>query len=149
MGNLSRHESALGYLLTGGEALPSDLMMERWGHACKGCDGISIETLEMAMQQFTRLSRVEQRPPLLEPQLYTGRFERDWSVGSFSSLARRTGPTGTIGSGASSLPVPRDGLQENLLEGAGMGHSSHRLNWRLVNNFEATLQAKQDDYARR
>ncbi|MQA40782.1 exodeoxyribonuclease V subunit beta [Rugamonas aquatica] len=119
-GDNTLHESALGYLLTGGEALPSDLMMERWEHACKGCDGISIETLDMAMQQLTRLSRIEDRPPLLEPQHYAGRFERDWSVGSFSSLARRTGPTGTIGSGGPALPVPRDGLQENLLEGAGM-----------------------------
>jgi exodeoxyribonuclease V beta subunit len=121
-GDNTLHESALGYLLTGGEALPSDLMMERWGHACKGCDGISIETLDMAMSQFTRLSRIEERPPLLDPRQYTGRFERDWSVGSFSSLARRTGPTGTIGTAvdAPQAPVPRDGLQENLLEGADL-----------------------------
>jgi exodeoxyribonuclease V beta subunit len=124
-GENTLHESALGYLLTGGEALPSELMMERWEHACQGCGAISIEALEMASpgaQQVTRLSRVEERPPLLEPQLYAGRFERDWSVGSFSSLARRTGPTGTIGgaSESSPMPVPRDALQEKLLEGGDM-----------------------------
>jgi exodeoxyribonuclease V beta subunit len=116
-GDNTLHESALGYLLTGGAPLPSDLMMERWELACKGCEAISIVTLPMDAQHATRLSRVEQRPPLLEPQQYTGRFERDWSVGSFSSLARRTGPTGIIGSASAAL-VPRDALQEKLLEGA-------------------------------
>jgi exodeoxyribonuclease V beta subunit len=72
----------------------------------------------MTPQAPTRLSRVEQRPPLLEPLHYTGRFERDWSVGSFSSLARRTGPTGMIGSAdtVNAAPVPRDGSQATLLE---------------------------------
>jgi exodeoxyribonuclease V beta subunit len=112
-GDNTLHDSALGYLLTGGAPLPSDLMMERWEHACKGCDDISIATLAMDDKQITRLTRVEHRQPLLEPQHYGGHFERDWSVGSFSSLARRTGPTGTISADG---PVPRDALQEKLLE---------------------------------
>jgi exodeoxyribonuclease V beta subunit len=113
-GENTLHDSALGYLLTGGEALPSELMLERWQHLCSGCAAISLATLPMQLQQVTRLSRIEQRPPLLEPQHYGGHFERDWSVGSFSSLARRTGPTGSIS--ADGL-VPRDALQEKLLEG--------------------------------
>nr|WP_315257857.1 exodeoxyribonuclease V subunit beta [uncultured Duganella sp.] len=120
-GDNTLHESALGYLLTGGAPLPSELMLERWQHACKDCNDISITTLEMNAQQFTRLSRVEQRPPLLEPLHYGGHFERDWSVGSFSSLARRTGPTGTISAAG---PVPRDGLQEKLLEDGGQPASA-------------------------
>jgi exodeoxyribonuclease V beta subunit len=116
-GDNTLHESALGYLLTGGAPLPSELMLERWQHACQDCSDISIVTLDMNQQQLTRLSRIEHRPPLLEPQHYTGRFERDWSVGSFTSLARRTGPTGTI-SGAG--PVPRDALQEKLMEDGDM-----------------------------
>jgi exodeoxyribonuclease V beta subunit len=118
-GDNTLHDSALGYLLTGGSPLPSELMMERWELACKDCDAISIATLDMAMQQVTRLSRVEQRPPLLESPQYSGRFERDWSVGSFSSLARRTGPTGIIGAAGPAL-VPRDAAQEKLLEGADL-----------------------------
>jgi exodeoxyribonuclease V beta subunit len=112
-GDNTLHDSALGYLLTGGAALPSDLMMERWEHACNGCSDISIATLAMDDKQLTRLTRIEHRQPLLEPQHYGGHFERDWSVGSFSSLARRTGPTGTISADG---PVPRDALQEKLLE---------------------------------
>ncbi|MRW85893.1 exodeoxyribonuclease V subunit beta [Pseudoduganella sp. FT26W] len=112
-GDNTLHESALGYLLTGGAPLPSDLMMERWQHACQDCGDIRLDLLAMDAKQVTRLSRVEHRPALLEPQHYSGRFERDWSVGSFSSLARRTGPTGTISAAG---PVPRDALQEKLLE---------------------------------
>ena len=41
-GDNTLHESALGYLLTGGEALPSDLVMERWEHTCKGLSLIHI-----------------------------------------------------------------------------------------------------------
>ncbi|SDF67112.1 MULTISPECIES: exodeoxyribonuclease V subunit beta [unclassified Duganella] len=115
-GDNTLHESALGYLLTGGAALPSDLMLERWQHTCKDCTDISIATLAMDARQVTRLSRVEHRPPLLEPQHYSGHFERDWSVGSFSSLARRTGPTGIISAAG---PVPRDAQQEKLLEDDG------------------------------
>jgi exodeoxyribonuclease V beta subunit len=119
-GDNTLHESALGYLLTGGSPLPSELMMERWELACKDCDAIGITMLEMGAQTVTRLSRVEQRPSLLEAPQYNGRFERDWSVGSFSSLARRTGPTGIIGAGGTADPalVPRDAAQEKLLEGA-------------------------------
>ncbi|TFW23038.1 exodeoxyribonuclease V subunit beta [Duganella callida] len=115
-GENTLHESALGYLLTGGAALPSDLMVERWQHACQGCDAICLGTLPAQTGQLTRLSRVETRPPLLDPQHYGAHFERDWSVGSFSSLARRTGPTGTISAAG---VVPRDALQEKLLEDGG------------------------------
>ncbi|WP_348698646.1 exodeoxyribonuclease V subunit beta [Duganella fentianensis] len=114
-GENTLHESALGYLLTGGEALPSELMLERWQHAIAGCDSIVLRTLEAAGEaSVTRLQRVEQRPALLEPQAYAACFERDWTVGSFSSLARRTGPTASIGQ---ALPVPRDSAQEDLLQG--------------------------------
>jgi len=116
-GENTLHESALGYLLTGGEPLPSDLMMERWQHAIRGCGAISLQTLHSAGGKgdagLTRLQRVEHRAALLEPQGYVADFERDWSVGSFSSLARRTGPTASIGA---TLPVPRDSAQQDLLQ---------------------------------
>lgn len=101
------HESALGYLLTGGERLPAELLLERWQHLRGDCAAIAVRALATE-RQFTVLNRVEQRPPLLGTAPYTGSFERDWSVGSFSSLARRTGPAGAL--------VPRHALQEKLLE---------------------------------
>ncbi|MET0319948.1 MAG: 3'-5' exonuclease, partial [Duganella sp.] len=118
-GENTLHESALGYLLTGGAPLPTDLMLERWQHTCGGCPSIRIASLATDVKPFTMLHRVDDRPPLTDAPHYLGRFERDWSVGSFSSLARRTGPTGVIGQGSGepyATPVPRDAAQEKLLE---------------------------------
>ena len=114
-GSNTLHESALGYLLTGGVPLPVELMMERWRHACAGSGDFALKELPAAEGPVTLLNRVEQRPPLREPEVYAAEFERDWSVGSFSSLARRTSPAANapvIGA----APVPRDALQEKLLE---------------------------------
>ena len=107
-GENTLHESALGYLLTGGEALPAEALVERWQQVRGDCGAIDIRTLESA-QQVTRLDRVEQRPPLVEREAYAGQFERDWSVGSFTSLTRRV-------STAAGAHVPRRALEEKLLE---------------------------------
>ena len=114
-GSNTLHESALGYLLTGGEPLPVDLMMERWHHACQGSDDFAILQLPAAEGMPTLLSRVEARPALREPDIYAADFERDWTVGSFSSLARRTSPAANAAV-IGAAPVPRDALQEKLLE---------------------------------
>ena len=133
-GENTLHESALGYLLTGGTPLPSDAVLERWQHTCQGCAAIRIATLDGDGTPPTYLHRPDERAPLIDAPHYAGRFERDWSVGSFSSLARRTGPTGLIGNGSgsgtgsgsgsadrqSALPVPRDAAQEKLLEEGDM-----------------------------
>lgn len=109
-GENTLHDSALGYLLTGGEALPAELLAERWQRVRADCADIGIDALELA-QQMTMLNRVEQRKPLVDTGVYTGSFERDWTVGSFTSLARRVGP-----SAGASVPVPRDAQQEKLME---------------------------------
>jgi len=114
-GENTLHESALGYLLTGGVPLPTELMMERWQHACTASADIALAVLPAADGPVTLLERVEERAALRDAEVYGAEFERDWSVGSFSSLARRTGPAG----GAAIIgaaPVPRDALQEKLLE---------------------------------
>jgi exodeoxyribonuclease V beta subunit len=71
----------------------------------------------------TALARHETLPALLAAPAYTASFERDWSVGSFTSLRRASEAAGAdagSGSGAdagsASAPVPRDALQEKLLE---------------------------------
>ncbi|TYQ21261.1 UNVERIFIED_ORG: DNA helicase/exodeoxyribonuclease V beta subunit [Zoogloea ramigera] len=115
------HDSALGYLLTGGAPLPTDAMIGRWNDTCKDCPAISIADLKGDGMPPTMLHRVDDRPQLVDAPHYTGRFERDWSVGSFSSLARRTGPTATIGGDpVTALPVPRDAAQEKVLEDADL-----------------------------
>lgn len=106
------HDSALGYLLTGGEPLPSGQLLESWQQLRAGCDAISVSLLEPGVP-VTRLARAVERPPLEAPQAYHGEFERDWSVGSFTSLARR--------SGGEPLPAPMYAAQETLLEGEEAG----------------------------
>jgi len=100
------HDSALGYLLTGGEPLPGTELLARWEQVKGGCDAISVRALEQA-GALTVLNRVEQRPELVDAQRFEGDFERDWSVGSFTSLARRgNGPGAYSGALASGHAAP-------------------------------------------
>jgi len=115
-GENTLHESALGYLLTGGEPLPSDQLLERWERLRGDCSAIGLARLPQTGRP-TMLKRVEQRPPLLDARPFRASFERDWSVGSFTSLARRTGPAAWTRSPVPA-PVPRDALEEKLLEDA-------------------------------
>jgi len=112
-GDNTLHDSALGYLLTDGAPLPAPLLPERWDALRGACDGIAIDVFDGAPTgAITLLQRTETRPRLIDAQPYTGRFERDWSVGSFTSLARR-GNAAVTGPG---VPAPRTGLEEKLLE---------------------------------
>ncbi|MES2324300.1 MAG: exodeoxyribonuclease V subunit beta [Pseudomonadota bacterium] len=83
------HESALGYLLTGGTPIGAADMASYWERLRGGLASIEIKALE-APQGVTTLSRVEQRAPLVEAARFDGSFERNWSVGSFTSLTRQT-----------------------------------------------------------
>ena len=132
------HDSALGYLLTGGEPLPGADLLARWEQVKGGCEAISVRALEQA-GALTVLNRVEQRPELIDAQRFEGDFERDWSVGSFTSLARRGNAPGTAAGSRGAAPeasfdaplaeamgaaglagsrhVPRSSGEEKLLEG--------------------------------
>ncbi|SFU64735.1 exodeoxyribonuclease V subunit beta [Pseudoduganella namucuonensis] len=92
-GENTLHDSALGYLLTGGEPLPAGELASRWERVRGGCDAISVRMLEEA-GAVTMLDRVEQRPQLIAALRFEGDFERDWTVGSFTSLARRGNQAG-------------------------------------------------------
>ncbi len=111
-GENTLHESALGYLLTGGDKLPGEQLRQRWHEVCGGCDAIAIASLAQP-GPATLLSRIEHRPELREAPQFSGRFERDWSVGSFTSLTRQIG--------AVASHVPQRALEETLLEdGSGV-----------------------------
>ncbi|UMR29921.1 exodeoxyribonuclease V subunit beta [Massilia sp. MB5] len=114
-GESTLHESALGYLLAGGAALPASRLGEYWQQLCGDCGHIGLRMLE-PQQGLTLFGRVEQAPPLIDPRPFSGSFERDWSVGSFTSLARRTAGPGSGAAAQPTAPVPRDALQEKLLE---------------------------------
>jgi exodeoxyribonuclease V beta subunit len=81
------HESALGYLLAGGEPIAAASLLERWRQLRGGLASIELHELEEP-EGCTLLERAEVRAELVDAAPFTGRFERDWSVGSFTSLAR-------------------------------------------------------------
>jgi exodeoxyribonuclease V beta subunit len=82
------HESALGYLLADGSPVAASDMRARWEQLRAGLPSIELHTLE-APDGCTMLDRVEERPDLIDAPAYDARFERDWTVGSFTSLARQ------------------------------------------------------------
>lgn len=106
-GGNTLHESALGYLLTGGEPLPAEQLQQRWLEVGNG--GNAIAVTELAQPGVpTLLRRREQRAGLREAPRFAGRFERDWTVGSFTSLTRQLGHA--------AAHVPQRSLEETLLE---------------------------------
>ena len=99
------HESALGYLLTGGAPVPATSVRERWEALRGGVDGIELHALA-SPDGCTPLRRADTRPELVDPPRFEARFERNWAVGSFTSLTRNT---------VAAAPPTRP-QEENLLE---------------------------------
>jgi exodeoxyribonuclease V beta subunit len=99
------HESALGYLLTGGAPVPAAAVRERWEHLRGDVDGIELHALA-SPDGCTLLRRQDVRPELVEPPRFEARFERNWAVGSFTSLTKNT----------MSVAPPTRPQEENLLE---------------------------------
>ena len=83
------HESALGYLLTGGVPIAAGEMDAHWQRLRGGGGAIDLQSLAPA-EGVTMLARAEQRAPLVDAARFTGSFERNWSVGSYTSLTRQT-----------------------------------------------------------
>jgi len=102
------HESALGYLLTGGDKVPASAMRERWDSLRADTDGIELHTLD-APEGCTMLHRTDVRPDLVEAPAFHGSFERNWAIGSFTSLTRHT------------VAPPQRAQEENLMEEAEPG----------------------------
>ncbi|KGF83059.1 exodeoxyribonuclease V subunit beta [Massilia sp. JS1662] len=99
------HESALGYLLTGGTPVPATAVRERWEHLRGDVDGIELHALA-SPDGCTLLRRQDVRPELVEPPRFEARFERNWAVGSFTSLTKNT----------VAVAPPTRPQEENLLE---------------------------------
>ncbi|KFC75742.1 exodeoxyribonuclease V subunit beta [Massilia sp. LC238] len=105
------HESALGYLLGGGEKIDAELLRERLERLRGGVEGIVLHDLTEA-QGRTLLAREDVRPELLGAPRYDASFERDWSIGSFTSLVRHAVAI------VAPPPAPMRAQEETLLEEA-------------------------------
>lgn len=81
------HDCALGYLLGGGAKIEAERLRERLEQLRGGVEGIVLHDLD-APENRTPLVREDVRPDLLAPPRYEARFEKDWSIGSFTSLVR-------------------------------------------------------------
>lgn len=81
------HDSALGYLLAGGAQVAAADMHAHWERLQDGLDAIVLHDLPPA-DGCTMLARVEAQASLRDAAHFDGSFERDWSVGSFTSIAR-------------------------------------------------------------
>ena len=105
------HESALGYLLGGGDKIDGDLLRERLERLRGGVAGIVLHELAEP-QGRTPLLREDLRPDLLEAPRYEARFERDWAIGSFTSLVRHAVATPL----STPVPTPMRAQEETLRE---------------------------------
>ena len=89
-GGTSRlHDSALGYLLGGGSPIAAADLHAHWQRLRGDVEAIELHTLE-APEGVTMLERADVRPELIDAAPFDGDFERNWSVGSFTSLTRQT-----------------------------------------------------------
>jgi exodeoxyribonuclease V beta subunit len=81
------HESALGYLLTGGEPITPAELGERFERLRGDVDQIELRALA-APDGCTVLARADTRAALVDAPRFDASFERNWTVGSFTSLTR-------------------------------------------------------------
>lgn len=86
------HRSGAGYLLGGTEEIAADDWLAPLQQFAAHCIGIELQraTTHTACTQLTRVQEVtalQDRPP------YQADFERNWTIGSFSRLARDLAPT--------------------------------------------------------
>lgn len=110
------HDSALGYLLGGGEKIDAELLRERLERLRGGVEGIVLHDLTEA-QGRTLLAREDVRPELLGAPRYEASFERDWSIGSFTSLVRHA-MSAQLSASPTPPPAPMRAQEETLLEEA-------------------------------
>ncbi|HEY1229247.1 MAG TPA: 3'-5' exonuclease, partial [Ramlibacter sp.] len=147
------HESALGYLLGGGEPIAVTELRSHWEQLRAGFDDIELHALE-APEGCTMLERVEVRPELVDAPAYRADFERDWSVGSFTSIARQASAAPTRAQDetlleepdAASLPSAVDDLPwHRFPRGSVPGNFLHeQLEWMAQEGFAIVGDANFD-----
>ena len=81
------HRSALGQLIGGGEAISESALLDKLKAACD--EGGCFELLEAPPNcGLTPLLPRDDAPALQPGAEYAARFERDWTIGSFSKLVK-------------------------------------------------------------
>jgi len=81
------HECALGYLLGAGEPMLPEVAEQRLVALADDGASIAVEGVHLA-SRVTALARGTAQAALVDAPRYAAHFERNWSVGSFTSLTR-------------------------------------------------------------
>lgn len=81
------HESAFGYLLAGETTLKAAALNDALHDMSDSCDDIAVLNVE-DLPGVSFYTRHEAQQSLVDIPEYTQEFERDWAVGSFTSLTR-------------------------------------------------------------
>ena len=107
------HQSAIGYLLHGGEVAEGRLKT-LIAEAVAGCPDITLEdAAPLDALARTPLSARDRPSELLAAEPYAGEFQRNWSIGSFSALVR---DLPWLGAAASSVAVVREDETSGLAD---------------------------------
>ncbi|MBK4739131.1 exodeoxyribonuclease V subunit beta [Noviherbaspirillum pedocola] len=99
------HESAFGYLLSGGAKVAPAELEAKLRAMCCDCEHIAI-TLCHAAPGMTPLPPRNDAIELLPPLQYESEFERHWTIASYTSLTRDLG----------AAPAPSTSAEEKLLD---------------------------------
>ncbi|MBV5298193.1 MAG: exodeoxyribonuclease V subunit beta [Rhodoferax sp.] len=115
------HHSGTGYLIGGTEAIAAADWLRPLQQFASTCTNLLLLPARPATP-CTPLSRVEEDIALLDRPIYQADFERHWTIGSFSGLARGLAAAGA-GSALSPLQMPRPADDE--LEVAVRAEAQH------------------------
>jgi exodeoxyribonuclease V beta subunit len=80
--------TAVGHIVDGtGKKIPAAELADRVQQATCGCADIAVEIMDVDLG-VTRFDAGDAGAPCLAPEKYVARFERDWSVSSYSSITK-------------------------------------------------------------
>lgn len=152
------HESAVGYLLAGEAPLKAAELSDALQTMRGDCDDIAIINVA-ELPKVSYYQRHETQQTLVDMPKYTQEFERDWAVGSFTSLTRSMATSGNMirvqdskllegdDSAPVSVPVPEktDSAWHRFPRGAMPGQFLHeQLEWTAGEGFDVAQSATFD-----
>ncbi|WP_423679795.1 exodeoxyribonuclease V subunit beta [Undibacterium sp. WLHG33] len=141
------HESAFGYLLAGETTLAAAALIDALQKMRNDCNDITItDVAELA--DVNIYEQQETKQSLVEMPEYKHEFERDWTVGSFTSLTRSIATTGNMtrvqdsklleDDGSAPVTVAGHSAWHRFPRGAMPGQFLHeQLEWMAGEGFES------------
>ena len=111
------HESAFGYLLAGDGPVPAAGLLPALTQLRGDCASMQMHAIA-PVTALTMLARLDVQPALIDAPHFKGDFERNWSVGSFTSLTRAM----------TTVLAPARALEDKLLDDDNTGQTGKTQN---------------------